>query len=1096
MNKTFRFSIAPFALAVTLASGLAVRAQGTKPTDAEPTRIVIEAEDMTGVAQNKFGPGKGWQVGRWGQDLYQNMVFGGVWASRLRTAMTDATSTPAQAYSDITVPAAGTYKVWAKYEAPPFFNYAFGLRIQSLANKKTVFDKTYGLRESAKQFSFNDKLIKGDLYWTWGIDHDAAEGYQVTFPTAGRYRVTLYKTPNPAPAAARSVDAILITSDLSEISTPRQPRYPLLDELRRANHVYFRFRNLSDQPARVAWNHWNHRYPDFYAPGYRELVKFYDASGKEIIPEGGNEKAKGDWPQPLAAGAASVWYDLGPTMNVESTSPFTVSLLADGAKADTPSLPVGVDIALAPNAKSIVKSFQLGADENALNFLVQPDLFRKEGVEYTKKTTDIYNEVAQQLNAVPRIGPVPQQMKLYGTTGSPAPGAETAKDFDLAQQFRLALGLNTFQSNSTDKAEDDKTVAWRKQKNAPLIERSVAYHHSQEPAKIAEMVKQNDIQKYFYYLSFGDEIGLPAVDVHDEAKVAAFREYVRAQGETPQTLGVADWEHVKPLSTLSADVAVKIGVLPEQTAKTDETTNQLKRLYWYSTQFRTQQGIEDFAQKTKEFKTLLGDQVETTANLGSMHPFYWMHQASFIEAFRQHAMSLAWSEDYTYCMPEATQLVADFEAAYLRKGASYHDTPMQFYCMPHWPGNSPENLMQNAVMEWANNVKDLDWFDAAPDIWQTENYIAYRGGLPMWQTLRTVSGMAGLIEADLKPARPQSTPVAMLLSESSDLWELNGNSQNAVEPGSQESNVSQEERKNLWYALRHAGYRVDFVTEDDVKEGLLKNYKVVYVSGQNLQRGAADKLKQWVQGGGVLYATAGAARKDEFDGPLTTLDEVLGRGAQKSYNRYHGPLRAKLELLFLKPLDTMKIGAQSLDVLASKEEFAAAPGAQVLATYAGDGSPAWVKNSFGQGAAFYTGALPGEAFVQKALPVVPMGKGGPESNSSHFEPVNFNATARAMILRPLTDAKIAPDTTTPQRGVVMGRLSSPRSTVVPIVNLAEQHDGTVKNVPITLTGIAKKPAKVWSCFHKNGVPFTYNNGTMTLTLPTLGAADVIVISQP
>src|SRR5690349_6114470 len=90
--------------------------QPAAPAAPEPTRIVIEAEDMTGVDQAKFGPGKGWQVGRWGHDLYQNMVFGGVWASRLRNAMTDATDAPAEAFSDVTVPAAGTYKLWVKYE--------------------------------------------------------------------------------------------------------------------------------------------------------------------------------------------------------------------------------------------------------------------------------------------------------------------------------------------------------------------------------------------------------------------------------------------------------------------------------------------------------------------------------------------------------------------------------------------------------------------------------------------------------------------------------------------------------------------------------------------------------------------------------------------------------------------------------------------------------------------------------------------------------------------------------------------------------------------------------------------------------------------
>ena len=221
---------------------LALAAEPPAPTP-EPTRIVVECEDMQGVAQDKFGPGPGWQVGRWGQDLYQNMTFGGVWASRLRVAMTDAGDNPAEMAAEIDVPVAGAYKVWVKYECPPFFNYAFGVKIGPADGKgPPVFEKGYGLRESPKHFSFNNKPVKGDLYWNWGIDHDAAEGYEARL-AKGRYRITVSKSKSPAPGGARSLDAILITSDLSDLSSPRSPRYPLLDELRRANHVYFRFQS-------------------------------------------------------------------------------------------------------------------------------------------------------------------------------------------------------------------------------------------------------------------------------------------------------------------------------------------------------------------------------------------------------------------------------------------------------------------------------------------------------------------------------------------------------------------------------------------------------------------------------------------------------------------------------------------------------------------------------------------------------------------------------------------------------------------------------------------------------------------------------------
>ena len=1079
-------------LSILLLASVAVAA------DADTTRLVIECEDMKGVQQDRFGPGAGWQVGRWGYDLYQNMIFGGVWASRLRAAMTDEKDNPAEATAEIDVPADGTYKVWAKYECPPFFNYAFGIRIEPAGGGKSVFDKSYGLRESAKHFCFTDKLTQGDLYWSWGIDHDAAEGYEAKL-AKGRYRVTLYKAKNVEPKGARSVDAILITSDLSPLSAPKFPRYPLLDELRRANRVYFRFRNpkTASAPIRVQWNHWGHRYNDFYTPAYRELVKFYDATGRPV--EGGKN---GDWPKPLAPGEASPWYDLGPTMNTESTSPFDIRGLVEGAKPDAPSAPVGVDIALEPSDKGVVKSFDLAAGEASLAILVQPDLHRKEGVEHTKKIGDIYREVAAALNKEPRLGPLPKKLRLFAGTGSPSCPAAPG-DLPVAMEFREALGLNTLPGG--DAKQVPAVLAWARA-HGGVVERSLAYHHTQDPQQIIKWVKDGGVEKQFYYVSYGDEIGLPPIDVADAGKVQEFREWLKQLGETPQGLGVGGWEQVKPLAAMSAEVAVQIGVLPKEKSADAGSLAGLKKLYWYSLRFSAVRGIESFAQKTREIRAALGNGVQTSANLGGMHPFYWMHQSSFIESFKHDAMSLAWSEDYTYCMPEASRLVTDFEAAYLRKGASYHNQPMQFYCMPHWPGNTPEGLLQCAVMEWGQNVKDLDFFVASPDAWSTENYVTYRGGLPIWKTIRTISGMAGLIEDHLLAARTEPARIAILLSESSDVWELEGKGQWDVRPGSAPTNVSQEERKAIWYVLRNAGHRVDFVTEEDCAEGLLKNYAVVYVCGQNLQGKAAKAIKDWVREGGSVFATAGAARKDEFDAPLSELDEVLGRGKQTGYQRYRGALRARLELLFEKPLDQAKLTTgQSVKVLCSREEFETAAGAKVLATYQ-NGKPAWIENAFGKGRACYAGLLPGQACLQPAMPLTPMGKGGTQASPWMREPLDFDAAAAGMILQPVGQAKIAPDVRANVRGVVTNRLKSDKATLITVVNLAQQTDGDLKNVEFEITGV-KDVKRAWSCFHAKGakgspnaipafgvpLPMRATDGGVVVTLPGLAAADVIVL---
>ncbi len=319
----------------------------------QPVRIVVEAEDMEGVNQKAYGPGMSWQAGRWGYDLYQNMTFGGVWASRLRTAMTDEKDNPAEMKKVISVPEDGKYKLWVKYECPPYFNYAFRVKLIDSQNN-TSFDKIYGLITSEKHYCFTDRLLRGSLYWQWGIDHDAAEGYVVELKK-GTYTLVIAKTHNPEPAGVRSIDAIMLTTDLSEISSPRYSRYPLLDELRRANHVYFRFRNLSEKPIKITWNHWNHRYPDFYGPFYRDLVRFYDEKGNLIIRQG--MKYTGDWPDPVEPGKAGVWYDLGPTMNTESTSPYTFKAMTVDGSIKNPRF--AVDIALEPNEKKILKSFEI-----------------------------------------------------------------------------------------------------------------------------------------------------------------------------------------------------------------------------------------------------------------------------------------------------------------------------------------------------------------------------------------------------------------------------------------------------------------------------------------------------------------------------------------------------------------------------------------------------------------------------------------------------------------------------------------------------------------------------------------------------------------
>ena len=83
-----------YAFVVALLCSVFSSRAAVPPPVPEPTRIIIECEDMKGVAQDRFGPGKGWQVGRWGHDLYQNMIFGGVSVSSVIALRSRLAHTP------------------------------------------------------------------------------------------------------------------------------------------------------------------------------------------------------------------------------------------------------------------------------------------------------------------------------------------------------------------------------------------------------------------------------------------------------------------------------------------------------------------------------------------------------------------------------------------------------------------------------------------------------------------------------------------------------------------------------------------------------------------------------------------------------------------------------------------------------------------------------------------------------------------------------------------------------------------------------------------------------------------------------------------
>ena len=120
-----------------------------------------------------------------------------------------------------------------------------------------------------------------------------------------------------------------------------------------------------------------------------------------------------------------------------------------------------------------------------------------------------------------------------------------------------------------------------------------------------------------------------------------------------------------------------------------------------------------------------------------------------------------------------------------------------------------------------------------------------------------------------------------------------------------------------------------------------------------------------------------------------------------------------------------------------------------------------------------------------------MGKGGIQTSPWMVEPIDYDATATALILDPLQHANVKPDTQASARGVAINRLSSPKSTLLTLVNLAQQKDGDRKNLELRIANVPNA-RKAWSCFHPN-LPLRRDGDTLVVTLPTLAAADILVL---
>jgi len=986
-------------MAVLLTAGLG-RVQAQPATEAPPPNVVIaEGEKF------KTLDAKGWKVTP--QDLsWASHTYGGMWVTHGALLGAPASSNGSVATQTVQIPTAGQYRVWSKYQAPPYFNYLH--KIDVVQGGRTVYSYTYGKESSDRLWSFSGQ--SDVLWWPWGLDHDTAEAPKTMANlAAGPAEIRLSTVPNAAPAGDRMVDFIVLTTNPEDDYIGFKPygiATPFANEALAATKLYMRFQNTTAAAAQVTLSRSGHFQPQYGG-----------ASTKQPAA-------------PVAPGQWSEWFNIGPFVRLVHNEGVWVNL--EGAAA------IPVQIARDATGKDMAGDLKVPNGE--------PMVVPKEVTWDKAAKVRTSREHAAEVIALTKKwrtsngGKKPQEIAYYGAFGN----TEWGRD------LKDALGYNTL---LPDKYEH--------------LKRDGYHQHVFGVDEIKAFAATVANKENFRVLSFGDEISLGEIDYNDPAMQTKFTAWLQAKKVTKEDIGVE----------------------PAQ-AKLSKTGDA--RIMWYSNLFNEEERFAAFRASTEAAKAAIGPHVLTGANYSPHHlalsygpVFQW------IDIFKHNGMNMFWAEDYIFSVPEVPQILS-FMFAQMRAGTKYNKQPIHFYVMPHAPGQTAGNLRRSMVHAVGAGAAQIDSFWVGPEENFTENFVAW-GYNDTFRVLRESILDSGEVEKVSVNGQVRPGRVAVVLSKATDFNESRLKIDKAKDPFMARSKnapatiqqiICRKDQQMLYIALRNAQHGVDLITEDDIKDGYLKNYDVVYFAGEWVDHNAVKTIDAWVQNGGVLYATAGIGHLNEFNQPEAGLAKILGlKGSTTTKNLY--VVRTLLELPLAQPIGTITMDGQKIPAIGMKQVLSPDT-AKVLGTWE-DGSAAVTVNTYGKGQAFAVGTLAGNSYMKTGLRLTPWARGG---KKMVYNPVDF-APAATKLVRLGVDAKpIAEEVTCSNPFVEAIVIDKGEGTLVTLTNWT---NAPVKNVTVNVKmPAAPKSARLVSA--QKEVPVTYANGMASFTVD-VAEADYVLLAR-
>ena len=427
----------------------------------------------------KFQPldDKGWKpTGQ--NNSYGSHTYGGMWMTHGGCLAAPETSVDSVARHPITVTEAGKYRVWSKYQAPPYFHYLH--RVEVHQNGKVVFSHVYGKRGTDRLWSFSG--VSDELWWPWGVDHDCAEAPKTTADlVAGPAEIRLITVAGEKPMGARCVDFVLLTTHLEDNYQGFKPYAvgtPFAFEALAATQLYVRFQHNAKSASQLSVSRAGHFQPNY-------------GGATTKIPA-----------KPVAANTWSEWVNIGPFCRLVHDEGLTLQI--------APEVELHVQFARDAEGKDLVGDLKLKSGETAY---VPIDITwnRQATVKSSQQhAREILAESTKWRRA--NDGKKPKYIHFYGAFNGQEEWVHELKD---------RLGYNTTLPDKYEHLPRDRVFA-----------------HASSIAAIEALARTTKERDRLSVISFGDEIGLGKINFKDPKLNEKFRDWLKAKNISEKDLGV------------------------------------------------------------------------------------------------------------------------------------------------------------------------------------------------------------------------------------------------------------------------------------------------------------------------------------------------------------------------------------------------------------------------------------------------------------------------------------------------------------------------------------------------------------------------------